>query len=105
MWKQKQSSSLIEIWKPLLDEKDLHNWIETFLRLKMPRQSVCPGHVAPFEYLRRSYFEPAEDLVAWAPRGGGKTRRGAIAPVLDLFHKPGVEVRILGGSLEQSLRM
>ena len=38
-------------------------------------------------------------------RGAGKTRLGAIATLLDLLHKPGINIRILAGSLEQSLRM
>ncbi|MGE0301885.1 MAG: hypothetical protein AB7K52_07985 [Phycisphaerales bacterium] len=45
------------------------------------------------------------DCVVWANRGGGKTFLGAVATLLDLCWKPGIEVRILGGSLEQSRRM
>src|SRR5438552_4677425 len=70
-----------------------------------PPAPVCPHHNTPFDYLKRVYFEPAKDVVVWAPRGGGKTRMGAAATLLDLLHKPGVQVRILGGSLEQSRRM
>ena len=44
-------------------------------------------------------------MVVWAPRGGGKTRLAAVATLLDLLHKPGAQVRILGGSLEQSLKL
>ncbi len=33
------------------------------------------------------------------------TRHAAVASLLDLLHKPGIDIRILGGSLEQSLRM
>lgn len=80
-------------------------WVRTFLGLQVPRRAVCPDHIAPFEYLMRAYFEPGQDLVVWAPRGGGKTRLGAVATLLDLLHKPRTTVRILGGSLEQSLRM
>ncbi|MEX1015524.1 MAG: hypothetical protein WDZ31_02165, partial [Phycisphaeraceae bacterium] len=43
--------------------------------------------------------------VVWANRGGGKTMLGAVATLLDLVFKPGVQVRILGGSLEQSSKM
>jgi len=75
------------------------------LQLKIPRRAVCPHHQAPFDYLLKTYFEPAKDLVVWAPRGGGKTRLAAVATLLDLLHKPGVAVTILGGSLLQSLRM
>lgn len=83
----------------------LHQWVNVWLGLNIPRVSVCPGHCAPFDYLRLAYFEPARDLVVWAPRGGGKTRLAAVATLLDLLHKPEIAVRILGGSLEQSLRM
>ena len=84
---------------------ELHAWIKTHLGLSIPRQSVCPHHQPPFDYLWKSYHEPAGDLVVWAPRGGGKTTLGAIATLLDLLHKPTCQVRILGGSLEQSLRL
>src|SRR5213075_2763264 len=62
-------------------------------------------HQSPMEYLECAYFEEARDVVVWAPRGGGKTRLGAVATLLDVLHKPQCQVRILGGSLEQSLRM
>lgn len=45
------------------------------------------------------------DAVVWANRGGGKTFLGAVATLLDMVYKPGIEVRILGGSLEQAQRM
>ena len=83
----------------------LHAWVRLFTNLNVPRKSLCPGHDAPFDYLVHSYFEPAGDLVVWAPRGGGKTRLAAVATLLDLLHKPAASVRILGGSLEQSMKM
>jgi hypothetical protein len=86
-------------------QEKLHDWVSTYLGLNVPRKAVCAHHVAPFEYLKRAYFEPAGDVVVWASRGGGKTRLGAAATMLDLLHKRGVQVRILGGSMEQSLRM
>lgn len=90
---------------PCTSATQLHGWIELYMRLKIPIEPVCPHHAAPFEYIRRAYFEPARDLIVWAPRGGGKTRLAALATLLDLLHKPGCAVRILGASLEQSLRM
>lgn len=45
------------------------------------------------------------DVVVWANRGGGKTFTGALATALDLIFKPGIEVRIIAGSLEQAQRM
>lgn len=87
------------------DADDLWNFLSRHLKLRVPRHAVCEGHQAPFDYLVHAYFEPASDLVVWAPRGGGKTRLGAAATLLDLLHKPPVSVRILGGSLDQSRRM
>lgn len=88
----------------LVDADALHHWVVYFLDLDIPRRPVCPNHQAPFEYLKTAYFEPSADQIVWAPRGGGKTRLAAIATLLDLLHKPKSAVRILGGSLEQSLR-
>src|SRR3712207_6480191 len=88
-----------QIHREITTPAELHRWVGTLLEVWVPRNSVCPGHHAPFEYLRRSFFEPARDLVVWAPRGGGKTRLGAVATLLDLVFKPSCQVRILGGSL------
>ena len=91
--------------KRCTNDEQLIAWLELYCGLRVPTHSVCPHHHAPFEYLKAAYFEPAEDLVVWAPRGGGKTRLAAAATLLDLLHKPGIGVRILGGSLVQSLRV
>jgi hypothetical protein len=48
---------------------------------------------------------PVADCVIWASRGGGKTFLGAVATLLDMIFKPGIEVRVLGGSMDQSRRM
>src|SRR3954463_13704524 len=90
---------------PCRTPDQLHGWVRSFLGLNIPRRAICPGHDAPFDYLSSAYFEPAKDLLVWAPRGGGQTRLAAVATLLDLLHKCGCSVRILGGSLEQSLRM
>eukprot|EP00752_Nemacystus_decipiens_P014099 g12535.t1 len=58
-----------------------------------------------FDYLADSYFDRPGDAVVWANRGGGKTMLGAAATLLDLLFKPGIQVRILGGSLQQSEKM
>jgi hypothetical protein len=71
----------------------------------------------PLAYLAHAFFadhlpgalgntsDDAIDAVVWANRGGGKTFLGAVATLLDLVYKPGIEVRILGGSLDQAQRM
>ena len=91
--------------EPFTSVDQLRTWVRDNLDLVIPTARVCPDHDPPMEYLRRAYFEHGGDLVVWAPRGGGKTRLAAAATLLDLLHKPNCAIRILGGSLEQSLRM
>jgi hypothetical protein len=95
----------MSLMTPCRTPDELHAWIENRAGLRIPRRAVCECHSAPFDYVQNAYFEPAADQVVWAPRGGGKTSLAAVVTMLDLLHKPGVQVRILGGSLEQSLRM
>jgi hypothetical protein len=102
---EKVASPYIDAWKACTSDEDLRDWVEGILHLTFPKEGICPGHVSPFAYLHHTYFEPAKDVVVWAPRGGGKTRLGAAATLLDLMHKPGISVRILGGSLDQSFHM
>lgn len=99
------TSDLHRFTTPCGTAAELAAWVEYFCGISVPRIAVCPGHASPFDYLRLAYFEPTTDLVVWAPRGGGKTRLAAAATLLDLIHKPNCSIRILGGSLAQSLRM
>jgi hypothetical protein len=93
------------LWEACATKEELWEWVKGNLNVAVPTRAVCEGHCAPFEYLWRAYREPGRDLVVWGPRGGGKTRLGAVATLLDLMHKPGCEVKILSGSLEQGMRM
>lgn len=92
----------------------LHGWLLAVLGIEVPRTPMLAGNASPFDYLYHAYFEPGElsttmagtrDAIVWANRGGGKTFYAAVATVLDLLFKPGIEVKCLGGSLEQSSRM
>ncbi len=89
------------------NKSELADWIETFLGLHMPAYPLCTGHQTPLDYLAHSFFEEGtqNDAIVWACRGGGKTTIGAVATLLDLILKPGIQIRILGGSFEQSEKM
>jgi len=88
-------------------DDELHAWLLDKLSIRVVRRALIDGHSAPFEYLCHAFFEDRmpRDCIVWANRGGGKTFYAAIATMLDLIFKPGIEIRILGGSLEQSKRM
>jgi hypothetical protein len=83
----------------------LWQFVRSLYGLAPPRRAVCPGHVAPMEYLIRSILHPGRDLVVWASRGGAKTELGSVAAHLDSIMRPGCQTRILGGSLDQSEKM
>lgn len=108
------------------DAASLRAWLGEHLGLDIPDRALVEGHDAPFDYLCHAFFDgrpdgrgggspgddPAiragaagSDAVVWANRGGGKTFLAAVATLLDLVHKPGIAVRILGGSLDQSKRL
>ncbi len=95
-------------------KQDLRNYVKVFLGIDVPDKRICPEHCSPMDYLWHVYNcdfakerKPSGngDCVVWANRGGGKTQLAAIATLLDCIFKPRCQVRILGGSLEQSGRM
>ena len=83
---------------------ELHAWLADTLSITIPRSPIIDGNCAPFDYLCHAFFENRKprDALVWANRGGGKTFLGALATALDLAFKPGIEIRILAGSLEQA---
>jgi len=108
-------SETVDLQKPPRTPDQLHAWIREHLELDLPREAVIDGHAAPFSYIAWTFFgSPAPkpddlpgvpDAVVWANRGGGKTFLGAVATTLDLLFRPGIEVRILAGSMDQAQRM
>ncbi len=102
---------------------DLKNYIKVFLGIDVPDRKICPEHSSPMDYLwhtfssefgvpcsaihstQHSARSTNSDCIVWANRAGGKTELAAAATLLDCIFKPGCQVRILGGSGEQSGRM
>ncbi|MHC4657827.1 MAG: phage terminase large subunit family protein [Planctomycetota bacterium] len=93
-------------------KRDLENYARVFLGIDIPDRKICPDHSSPMDYLWHSFqadfaAERAAnaDAIVWANRAGGKTKLAAVATLLDCVFKPNCQVRILGGSGEQSGRM
>ncbi|MDO8302895.1 MAG: hypothetical protein Q7T18_06625 [Sedimentisphaerales bacterium] len=97
---------------------NLKTYVNTFLNIDVPDKKICDGHCAPMDYLwhgfssdmrvgrdAKSCVSTNGDCIVWANRGGGKTQLAAALTLLDCIFKPNCQVRILGGSLEQSSRM
>ena len=83
----------------------LRKFAEVGFGLRLPAARTTEQVGGPFEYLVDSFFDRPGDAVVWANRGGGKTMLGAAATLLDLLFKPGIQIRILGGSLQQAEKM
>lgn len=119
----------ISPWPAPRTPAELQAFLLKHFDLHIPSSSA-PDAAGPMEYLTHTFFEggdswdhvrvggtapraPARrprpagpfDCLVWANRGGGKTFLGAVATMLDLVFKHGIEIRILAGSMDQSLRM
>jgi hypothetical protein len=114
-----------------MTKEDLRNYVKVLLGVDVPDRRICPEHDSPLDYLWHSFaidygswirddsesppaaanhsssiiYYPSADAVVWANRAGGKTEMAAVATLLDAVFKPHCQVRILGGSGEQSSRM
>lgn len=116
--------ALLSSCNPPPTPRVLHSFIEVALGADIATMPLIAGSSAPFDYLVHTFFEGAvsprdrgvrtqtsprtsgpADAVVWAARGAGKTFLGAVATTLDLLFKPGIDIRLLGGSLEQAQRM
>ncbi len=92
--------------------RKLKNYVKVFLGIDVPNKKICREHNSPMDYLWHSFSadftadrKANADAIIWANRAGGKTELAAVATLLDCVFKPGCQVRILGGSGEQSSRM
>ena len=89
------------------NRRELAVYCDVFCGMRVPGKKICTNHDSPLDYLSESFLEVGvkNDLLVWANRGGGKTRLGAVASLLDCLFNANCDVRILGGSLYQSQQM
>lgn len=119
----------MELMRAPRSRGELAAWLAMFAGVRVGTRAVMEGHSSALDYLAHVFFQGRAgfgregsggageqkrfedgaperlDSVVWAARGTGKTFLGAAATMLDLVFKPGIKVRILGGSFEQSKRM
>ncbi len=89
---------------PPRTRESLRRLVLRSLRLRVPHVVHCPHHVSPLDYLAASFFDQS-DLLIWANRGGGKTYLAAVATLLDAIYHGPLQIRVLGGSFDQSSRL
>lgn len=70
--------------------------------IDLPRKSVCPDHVSPFEAVAHAYWGTEPGYAVWyASRGSGKSLALAVLGLTKAFIRD-IDVTILGGSMTQS---
>lgn len=77
-----------------------HAWLD----LELVRAPLLPDSAGQLDYLSHAFFR-GTDCVVWAGRGGGKTMLAAAACLLEMIFKPGIQIRVLAGSLEQASKL
>ncbi|MCE7937058.1 MAG: hypothetical protein DYG90_00360 [Chloroflexi bacterium CFX6] len=87
--------------RPQTDD-ELHAWVARYLSVTIPRRACCDGHRAPFDAFADAYFARHPMTVWKASRGfGGKSMMLAVLALTEAATL-GAEVRVLGGSADQS---
>lgn len=91
--------------RPPETDDELWHLIKYMWGVKLPRVSVCPEHVSPFEAVAHAYFGREPGFAVWyASRGSGKSLALAVLGLTKGFVDD-VDVTILGGSMTQSLNV
>lgn len=87
------------------DDEELWWLVYGLWGYRIPRHSVCLGHVAPFRAFADAFFARYPSMIWKASRGlGGKSRTLAILGLTEATML-GIEVTILGGSAAQSMNV
>lgn len=83
-------------------DDELYEWVVRYCGVRLPRESCCPGHAAPFDAFAEAFFARAPISVWLASRGyGGKSFLLAVLSWTESVLL-GAAVNLLGGSGEQS---
>jgi hypothetical protein len=92
----------LELTRPPQTDDELWHVVKALWGIELPRQQVCPGHVAPFTAFAHAYFATYPNWALWyGSRGTGKSYMLALlgltkAAILE------INVTLLGGSMAQS---
>jgi len=94
--------------------KALWGYIAHHFGVRLPWKAFTPGHSSPFGFVADAVFNPADSLLVWANRSGGKTLAGSLLAALQYRFAdqagedgPAIDLhsRILSGSADQARNM
>ena len=96
------TAQLLELPRPPTDKDELWELVRVMWGVRLPRERVCDGHVAPFDAFSEAYFGNLANWVLWyGSRGTGKSLMLAIL-ALTKAATMDINVTLLGGSMAQS---
>jgi len=84
------------------NNKELWAFIGAHFGVWLPFRAYSTGHSSPFGFVADAFFNPADDLAAWACRSGGKTLDASILARLAHIFTPALQGRVLSGSEDQA---
>lgn len=85
--------------------QELLDWIRFTLGVMIPAKRVCKHHSSPFEAICHSFFAWSTPTIWWGSRGfAGKTMGLATLCLAEAINL-NADIRLLGGSSEQSRRV
>lgn len=88
--------------RPPVTDDELHHLVQALWGITIPRQKICPDHVAPFTAFSQAYFSRNPNAAVWyGSRGTGKSLLLAVLALTKAL-TIGVDITILGGSMAQS---
>ena len=94
----------MNLYQPM-DSTGLWHWIKHYSGIQVAKNAVCPGHHAPWDFLKTMYFQRPPVSLALGGRGTGKSFLTALGTHLMSRQTAHHRVRVLGGSLAQSLQI
>jgi len=89
------------VHKPAND-KELWAFIKAHFDIRLPFRAYSAGHSSPFGFIADAFFNPADDVAAWANRSGGKTLGASVLARLEFIWSSGLNARVLSGSQDQA---
>ena len=92
--------------RPPANEEELYWLVQALWGVTIPRHSVCPDHIAPFDAFADAYFGRDGSISLWHGSRGlsGKSFMLSILGITKAFIQ-GADVNLLGGSLAQSVNI
>jgi hypothetical protein len=86
------------------DDDELYHLVTALWGVVIPRHTVCPEHVAPFEVFADAYFNRGDDSITLWHGSRGLSGKSFMLSILGLTKAflLGTDVNLLGGSLAQS---